>query len=91
MSSLVVYIVQFLAVFDNPTAARSNCYTGLEELLINWSPGDKSRVHIHSVELRKIALQHMWGEITRVWIFIRMESSLKCVRQRTLLCKPDFN
>ena len=36
-----------------------------EKILINWSMVDRSRVHLHGVEPRKIVLLLQWREATR--------------------------
>ena len=54
------------ANISNPITVKSTRYTGLWEILINWSLGDRSRVHLHGIEPRKIVLQHMWRKAT--WV-----------------------
>ena len=52
------------AIISIPITVKSTRYTGLWEILINWSLGDWRRVHLHGVEPCKIVLQHLWRKAT---------------------------
>ena len=56
-----------LTAFSKYVSVRvpNTSHTGLQNLLINKSQGDRSRVHMHGVEPREIALQHPWRKATR--------------------------
>ena len=47
------------------TRVQTTSYTGLQDLLVTKSLGDRSRVHMHGDEPREIALQHQWRKATR--------------------------
>ena len=78
-----------LTAFSKYVSVRvpNTSHTGLQNLLINKSQGDRSRVHMHGVEPREIALQHPWRKATREMLpkprlFLlkerKKEASLKC-------------
>ena len=70
------------------TRVQNTSHAELQNLLINKSLGDRSRVHMHGFEPRKIALQHPRRKATREMppkpkLFLqkkerKKETSLKC-------------